>query len=240
MQLELLNKLLHRDLVNTQHQTNVHLHHHVTYPQVQSNAETTSFFGRAAAHLVFQPKDGNMHKPLSNQQLLNRKLRWMTLGGQYDWTNKVYPKNTPPFFPADTKQLMESLFPMKAEAAIVNVYSPSDTLSLHRDVSEECDRPLVSISLGCDALFIAGLEGESSTGESRVAAIRLRSGDALLMTGESRYAWHGVPQVLKDTCPEWMQDWPCNETQGSQAEFEPWKGWMKHKRINLNVRQMFA
>lgn len=116
---------------------------------------------------------------------------------------------------------------MKAEAAIVNLYSPGDTLSLHRDVSEECNRPLVSISLGCDAIFTCGLDDE------RVATLRLRSGDAVLMSGESRYAWHGVPKVLEGSCPDWMADWP-----GEQ--YQEWEGWMKGKRINLNVRQMFA
>ncbi|KAI4731390.1 hypothetical protein E4T49_01026 [Aureobasidium sp. EXF-10728] len=110
------------------------------------------------------------------------KLRWATIGGQYDWTQKVYPESPPPPFPEDVAALVEGLFPsMKAQAAIVNLYTPSDTLSLHRDVSEQCDRPLVSISLGCDAIFMAGLEG------SKGLAIRLRSGDALVMSGPARH-----------------------------------------------------
>ncbi|KAG7147497.1 Alpha-ketoglutarate-dependent dioxygenase abh1 like protein [Verticillium longisporum] len=63
--------------------------------------------------------------------------------------------------------------------------------------------------------------------------LRLRSGDAIYMTQEARFAWHGVPKVLKGTCPEWLQDWPAEE-----GKYEGWKGWMKNKRINLNVRQM--
>lgn len=122
---------------------------------------------------------------------------------------------------------------MKAEAAIVNLYSPGDTLSLHRDVSEECDRALVSISLGCDAIFVCGLAGVVEGEEPRVTAIRLRSGDAILMDGDSRYAWHGVPKVLSNTCPKWMSDWP-------GVQFPDWTGWMKDKRVNLNVRQMFG
>lgn len=117
---------------------------------------------------------------------------------------------------------------MKSEAAIVNLYSPGDTLSLHRDVSEECAAPLVSISLGCDAVFVCGLDGENE-----LAVMRLRSGDAVLMSDESRYAWHGVPKIVEGTCPVWMEDWP-------GEEFEEWTGWMKGKRVNLNVRQMFA
>ncbi|CAK4034985.1 oxidoreductase [Lecanosticta acicola] len=222
IQLSLLEKLLHRDLSNPQHQTNIHLHYNVLYPP-----ENKSFFAAAARDLLFQPKDPSIHKPLTTPQLLSKKLRWATLGGQYDWTHKVYPTTARPAFPSDVKNLIEGSFPMRAEAAIVNLYSPGDTLSLHRDVSEECDRPLVSVSLGCDAIFICGLDDE------RVVALRLRSGDAVLMSGESRYAWHGVPRVLEGSCPEWMVEWP-----GDQHE--DWKGWMRGKRINLNVRQMFA
>ena len=179
-----------------------------------------------------------MHKPFDTRQYLNKKLRWMTLGGQYDWTNKVYPEGPPPPFPTDMAKLIGSLFDMTPEAAIVNLYSPGDTLSLHRDVSEECDRPLASISLGCDGIFLLGLESEVEGQKPRTATLRLRSGDAVVMTGDSRYAWHGVPKVIGNTCPEWMEDWPCV---GEGAErFEEWRGWMKGKRINLNVRQMFA
>jgi alkylated DNA repair protein alkB family protein 1 len=106
-------------------------------------------------------------------------------------------------------------------------------LSLHRDVSEECDRPLVSISLGCDAIFMTGLE------DGKGLAIRLRSGDALVMSGPARYAWHGVPQILPGTCPEWMADWPYREDGSDGETYEHWKGWMARKRINLNVRQMW-
>lgn len=233
IQLALLDKLLHRDLSNPSHKTNLHMHYDMTYPQ-SPNPSTTSFFSNNAASISHQPKDPSIHKPLPMSSCLTRKLRWVTIGGQYDWTQKVYPASAPPPFPEDVAALVEGLFPsMKAQAAIVNLYTPSDTLSLHRDVSEECDRPLVSISLGCDAIFMAGLEG------SKGVAVRLRSGDALVMSGPARYAWHGVPQILPGTCPEWMADWPCRE-HGSEAEtYEHWKGWMARKRINLNVRQMW-
>nr|POE49132.1 alpha-ketoglutarate-dependent dioxygenase abh1 [Quercus suber] len=192
------------------------------------------------SHLSSPPKDLSVHKVINTTQLLNKKLRWMTLGGQYNWTNKVYPSGHPPAFPHDVKRLIENIFPMKAEAAIVNLYSPGDTLSLHRDVSEECDRPLVSVSIGCDAIFVAGICGANEESSTNVAAMRLRSGDAVLMTGASRFAWHGVPKILEGTCPVELADWPA----GGSAELYDtdtarWQGWMKKKRINLNVRQMF-
>lgn len=215
------------------------MHYRVPNP-LDIRGTSDSFFDQSATGNIFQPLDPEVHKPITNEQFLNKKLRWTTLGGQYDWTNKVYPAGLPPAFPADTKQLIEVIFPMKAEAAIVNLYSPGDTLSLHRDVSEECNRPLASVSLGCDALFIAGLGGESEDRKPRVATVRLRSGDAVLMSGESRYAWHGVPKVLEGTCPTWMEDWPCRSDGSDESRFEHWRGWMKGKRVNLNVRQMFG
>ena len=54
------------------------------------------------------------------------------------------------------------------------------------------------------------------------------------MTQEARYAWHGIPKVLKGTCPDFLQDWPATE----DGKFEEWRGWMMNKRVNLNVRQM--
>ena len=242
VQISLLDKLLHRDLVNHDHQTNVHMHYQVPHPNPREDRSRSSYFDTSSSSLIFYPKTPSIHKPIGTHQFLNKKLRWMTLGGQYDWTNKVYPSGQPPPFPPDIKQLTERIFPMKGEAAIVNLYSPGDTLSLHRDVSEVCDQPLVSISLGCDGIFVVGLEEASNGDQPRVATIRLRSGDAVLMSGESRYAWHGVPKVLEGTCPEWMQDWPYYKGAGNETSerFEHCKGWMKGKRINLNVRQMFA
>ena len=61
------------------------------------------------------------------------------------------------------------------------------------------------------------------------------------MSGESRYAWHGVPKIVEGSCPEWMRDWPCEgDGEGGEGEmFEGWRGWMGGKRVNLNVRQIF-
>lgn len=176
-----------------------------------------------------------MHKPLSMERVLEKKLRWMTLGGQYDWTKKVYPSEEPPDFPVDVANLIRGLFPsMEPQAAIVNLYSPGDTLSLHRDVSEEVDKDLVSISMGCDCLFIVGIEDKTHPTGFQHRIIRLRSGDALIMKDKARFAWHGVSKIIPNTCPSYLSNWP-NDSSG---QFSQWADWMKNKRINLNVRQM--
>ncbi len=147
----------------------------------------------------------------------------------------MYPSAPPPQFPQDISDLLSGLFPqIKSQAAIVNLYSPGDTLSLHRDVSEESDKGLVSVSLGCECLFVVGLGKE----DGDYFTVRLRSGDVVVMSQEARWAWHGVPKILKDTCPKYLEDWPAQEN-GQSGEYEDWRGWMKRKRVNLNVRQMF-
>lgn len=244
VQKQLLSSLIHRDLSDPRHKTNVHMHYNVPYPDASSRppneampADKTghsSFFSSSPSNntLSFEPKDPTVHKPLSRTRFLNKSLRWITLGGQYDWTNKIYPDEEPPDFPSDLASLIEGLFPdMKAQAAIVNFYSPGDTLSLHRDVSEEVDRTLVSLSIGCDSIFIVALGQEPSDN----LVLRLRSGDVVCMSKSARFAWHGVPKILPHTCPLDLQDWPAED-----ALYEEWRGWMSNKRINLNVRQMFA
>ncbi|KUI69775.1 Alpha-ketoglutarate-dependent dioxygenase abh1 [Cytospora mali] len=233
IQKPLLSRLIHRDLSRPHHQTNLHLHHDLPYPEKDAvTNEPQSFFTYPPdSDIMFIPRDPSVHKPLCMKQVMERRLHWVTLGGQYDWTNRVYPGDEPPTFPEDVAGLLETLFPETlAQAAIVNFYTPGDTMMMHRDVSEETDKGLVSVSMGCDALFMIA---PNDVGEKHYLLLRIRSGDVIYMTGESRYAWHGVPKVVKGTCPDYLQDWPAED-----GKYEEWRGWMANKRINLNVRQM--
>lgn len=238
----LLDRCFHRDLANPLHLTNVDLHYHVPRPV----SRVSYFSGNPNTSSLIQPIDPAVHKPITTTQFLNKKLRWMTLGGQYDWTRKVYPDEIPPHFPHDTAELLKSLFPdTTAEAAIINLYSSGDTLSLHRDVSEECDRGLISLSIGCDCLFLVGLGDSLDRDRILHLTLRLRSGDIVYMTGQSRFAWHSVPLIIPNTCPEPLRTWPASGMDNfthdyAGSEFNHWAGWMASKRVNLNVRQMRA
>ncbi|KAL3478066.1 hypothetical protein BJX99DRAFT_114107 [Aspergillus californicus] len=247
VQIELLSRLFHRDLSNSQHKTNLHLHYDIEYPievdgvteyretsrQSPETGRTMSFFEDNQSRTL-PPKDAKVHKPLTIQSVLNKKLRWVTLGGQYDWTAKMYPAERPPAFPEDIAELLRAAFPeTEPEAAILNLYSPGNTLSPHRDVSEECDAGLISISFGCDGLFLISHDDDEGC-----EVIRLRSGDAVYMDGTSRFAWHAVPKIVPGTCPSWLSDWPCIPDDSSR--YQGWKSWMAGKRVNLNVRQMVA
>lgn len=249
-QQRLVSRLLHRDLADERHQTNVHLHHLLPYQAAKpentnlSEARNASFFTMSpASSELFFPVDQACHKAFTVSQFLNRKLRWMTLGGQYNWTEKRYPIENAPSFPEDIAGFIRHMFPnMKPEAAILNIYAPGDQLSVHRDVSEESDNELISISFGCDGIFLVGLDSEKGE-EAECVAVRLHSGDAIVMSGPARFAWHGVPQVIRNSCPISLHDWPAivddeSTPRVGEDPYEAWRGWMSNKRINLNVRQM--
>ncbi|KAI1123266.1 hypothetical protein F5Y10DRAFT_56415 [Nemania abortiva] len=243
IQKSLLSKMIHRDLSNPTHQTNMHLHFNLPYRDGDDDDISRSFFSYPPdSPARFTPKNPEVHKPLSMKQVLDRRLSWVTLGGQYNWTEREYPNQLPPEFPRDIAGFLQTLFPETiAQAAIVNFYTPGDSMMMHRDVSEQTDKGLVSISIGCDALFMIAPNNYGKLAENKdetspkkpYVLLRLRSGDAIYMSQESRYAWHGVPKVLKGTCPDFLADWPAED-----GKFEEWKGWMRNKRINMNVRQM--
>lgn len=257
-QILLLNTLMHHMLAAPHHKTNVHAHHEIPYrathaahagssrndhlntaddvPGELAVPFEKSFFNISPeSSELFQPLNPKTHDPMKISQFLRQKLRWLTLGAQYDWTKKTYPTTDCPSFPEELSKFTRKLFPgMKPEAAIVNIYSPGDTLSVHRDVSEESGNGLVSISLGCDGIFVAGIE-DGDRKNPKSVAVRVRSGDAIFMCGPSRFSWHGVPQIMADTCPNWLKRWPAEENYNI---YDEWSGWMLDKRINLNMRQV--
>ncbi len=86
--------------------------------------------------------------------------------------------------------------PRPPECCLVNWYRADSRLGLHRDEDEEVfDAPILTISLGDDAIFrIGGLRRRDPTWR-----VRLKSGDVVVMGGTSRLAYHGIDRILPDT-----------------------------------------
>jgi DNA oxidative demethylase len=79
------------------------------------------------------------------------------------------------------------------EACLINYYETSARMGLHQDRDEaSLIAPVVSLSLGDTCLFRFG--GTTRRGPTR--RIKLQSGDALILGGESRLAFHGVDRIL--------------------------------------------
>ena len=126
-------------------------------------------------------------------------VRWATLGYQYNWTERSYSRdNFVPFPPrlaemaATLARSCSSQFSIAAEAGIVNFYPDSQVMGGHRDDGEEALlHPVVSVSLGSPCCFLLGGLDKSE----EPTALILRSGDVLVLGGEGRLRYHGVPRV---------------------------------------------
>jgi alkylated DNA repair protein (DNA oxidative demethylase) len=78
------------------------------------------------------------------------------------------------------------------DSCLINFYSENARMSLHQDKDEaDFNWPVVSVSLGDDALFRVGQT--SRGGQTR--SVWLQSGDVVVMAGDARLAYHGVDRI---------------------------------------------
>lgn len=79
------------------------------------------------------------------------------------------------------------------QACLINFYDAGARMGLHQDKDEtDFDAPVVSLSLGDTCLFrIGGTERSAPT-----RSFRLASGDALVLGGPARLAFHGVDRIM--------------------------------------------
>ena len=82
------------------------------------------------------------------------------------------------------------------EACLINVYAPTARMGLHQDRDEQdFTAPVVSLSLGDTCLFRVGGTRRSDPTRS----FRLTSGDAVVLGGDARLAFHGVDRIMPGT-----------------------------------------
>lgn len=84
------------------------------------------------------------------------------------------------------------------DAALVNFYSADARMGMHQDKDELSDAPVVSLSVGASCVFRFG---NTANRGRPYRDVTLRSGDAFVFGGSSRFAYHGVPRTMSDADP---------------------------------------
>ncbi len=91
---------------------------------------------------------------------------------------------------------------LQPDTCLINRYEGQAHMSLHQDRNErDLTAPIVSISLGREALFLWG--GVQRT--DPVRTLRLRHGDVLIWWGPDRMNFHGVRRLDGPLHPDWGQ-----------------------------------
>ena len=127
----------------------------------------------------------------------------MTAAGQYGWFSDAkgyrYVDRHPdgqewPAIPDSVMQVWEQVSgcARRPECCLVNLYRDTARMGLHQDRDEaDFDCPVVSISLGDDALFRIGNVEKGGKNES----LWLRSGDVAVLGGDARLVYHGIDKL---------------------------------------------
>jgi DNA oxidative demethylase len=152
--------------------------------------------GAAPLYTPRMPKSG---RPLSVRMTNCGPLGWMTDAGGYRY-QRHHPETGEPWPPIPDILLAAwrdlSDYPHAPEACLVNVYGPAARMGLHQDRDEEdMAAPVVSLSLGDSCLFRIG--GDWRNDPTRT--LRLASGDAVVLGGPARLAFHGVDRIISGT-----------------------------------------
>jgi DNA oxidative demethylase len=151
---------------------------------------------RAPPYTPRMPKSG---RPLSVRMTNCGPLGWMTDAAGYRYQEN-HPETGAPWPPIPDILLAAwrdlSGYPHPPEACLINIYGPAARMGLHQDRDEDdMTAPVVSLSLGDSCLFRIG--GDRRNEPTR--ALRLSSGDAVVLGGGARLAFHGVDRIIPGT-----------------------------------------
>jgi DNA oxidative demethylase len=144
---------------------------------------------------LFRPLMPKTGKPFSVLMTNCGPLGWVSdrAGYRYQSTHPSTGGPWPPI-PEIARAAWAELAPEAPppEACLVNYYQSSARMGLHQDRDEEdFSAPVLSLSLGDTCLFRVG--GTSRRDQTR--SFDLESGDALILGGPARLAFHGVDRI---------------------------------------------
>jgi len=153
-------------------------------------------FARVKKAPLYRPTMPKSGAPFSVEETNFGPLGWVSdrEGYRYAKTHPVTGEPWPDIPPALLALWDEVTgYPKPPECCLVNLYRAGAKMGLHQDRDEQArDAPVLSVSLGDDALFRIG--GDTRKGPT--SSVKLSSGDVLTFGGAARMAYHGIDKVI--------------------------------------------
>jgi alkylated DNA repair protein (DNA oxidative demethylase) len=148
---------------------------------------------------LYTPRMPKSGKPMSVRITKCGPLGWVTdeRGYRYQPSHPETGRPWPPMPDPVLRAWRElSGYPHPPESCLVNFYAAEARMGLHQDRDEQdFAAPVVSLSLGDTCLFRSG--GAKRSDPTR--SFRLASGDAVVLGGQARLAFHGVDRIMPGT-----------------------------------------
>jgi alkylated DNA repair protein (DNA oxidative demethylase) len=148
---------------------------------------------------LFTPTMPRSGRPFSVRMTNCGPLGWVSDAGGYRY-QPAHPDTGAPWPPMPDLVLRAwrdlADYAPPPEACLINLYAPTARMGLHQDRDEQdFAAPVVSLSLGDTCLFrIGGTDRGDPT-----RSFRLASGDAVVLGGPARLAFHGVDRIMPGT-----------------------------------------
>ena len=147
----------------------------------------------------YRPQMPGSGKAFSVEETNLGELGWVADRSGYRY-EKTHPVTGDPWpvIPPLLLALWSALsnYPAQPQCCLVNLYRDGARMGLHQDRDEAAlDAPVLSVSLGDDAVFRIG----GTTRKGPTKSMRLRSGDVIVFGGPARMAFHGIDRIVPGT-----------------------------------------
>jgi alkylated DNA repair protein (DNA oxidative demethylase) len=182
----------------------LHLNRYFTVAQQQALVELTRNIASINRGMTI-PVMPSGHK-FNCSQTSCGLVGWISDRDGYRYS-RINPVNKEPFAAMPTelidiaqelaKQVNEPDY--RPDTCLINFYpsSSKSKLGLHQDNTERNLKPcIISISLGDDCIFAIG---SNRSRKDPLTEILLRSGDVVILHGDSRLAYHSVKQIIPNS-----------------------------------------
>lgn len=133
-------------------------------------------------------------KPMSVRMTSAGKYGWIADRSGYRYTRRHPDGSAWPAIPGSVLAIWRALVSDRRmpDCCLINFYDENARMGMHQDRDEaDFSWPVLSVSLGDDALFRVGKTSRGGTTEK----IWLHSGDVVRMGGSARLTYHGVDRI---------------------------------------------